>query len=236
MDSNSDAAEGGINVNVEKEKIAIERLKAFQPEEKPYYLCYSGGKDSDVIRILASVAGANHEIHHNLTSVDSPETVQYVRSIPDVHIDIPRRPDGSRITMWNLIPEKLMPPTRKVRYCCAALKEAGGKGYVKITGVRWEESTNRELNQGLVTITDKRKSLKKDLEKNNVNFIQTRRGGVVLNLDNADTRRAVEHCYRTSNTLLNPIIDRIVDANPRVSLISNNKAIATRVIAFMLTL
>lgn len=28
----------------EKERIAIERLKAFEPDE-PYYLCYSGGKD-----------------------------------------------------------------------------------------------------------------------------------------------------------------------------------------------
>ena len=27
----------------QKEKIAIERLRAFEPSEKPYYLCYSGG-------------------------------------------------------------------------------------------------------------------------------------------------------------------------------------------------
>ena len=30
----------------EKERIAIERLKAFEPDE-PYHLCYSGGKDSE---------------------------------------------------------------------------------------------------------------------------------------------------------------------------------------------
>lgn len=36
---------------VQKEKDAIERLKAFEPKDgEPYYLCYSGGKDSDVIR------------------------------------------------------------------------------------------------------------------------------------------------------------------------------------------
>ena len=40
-------------MNIEKEKRAIEYLKAFEPESEPYYLCYSGGKDSDVIRILA---------------------------------------------------------------------------------------------------------------------------------------------------------------------------------------
>ena len=36
----------------EKERIAIERLKAFEPEDG-YFLAYSGGKDSDCIKILA---------------------------------------------------------------------------------------------------------------------------------------------------------------------------------------
>lgn len=40
-----------------KEKRAIEYLKAFEPKDEPYYLCYSGGKDSDCIRILAELAG-----------------------------------------------------------------------------------------------------------------------------------------------------------------------------------
>ena len=56
----------------EKEQKAIEALKMFEPEDEPYYLCYSGGKDSDVIRILAQLAGVKHEIHHNLTTVDAP--------------------------------------------------------------------------------------------------------------------------------------------------------------------
>ena len=72
----------------QKEKRAIEVLKSFEPDE-PYHLCYSGGKDSDVIRILAQLANVKHELHHNLTSVDAPETVYYVKSIPNMHIDIP---------------------------------------------------------------------------------------------------------------------------------------------------
>lgn len=40
----------------QKERIAIERLRAFETSEKPYCLCYSGGKDSDCIRILAARA------------------------------------------------------------------------------------------------------------------------------------------------------------------------------------
>ena len=35
----------------EKERIAIERLKAFEPEDG-YFLAYSGGKDSDCIKLL----------------------------------------------------------------------------------------------------------------------------------------------------------------------------------------
>lgn len=44
-------------MNNEKVQKAIDRLKAFEPANEPYYLCYSGGKDSDCIRILADLAG-----------------------------------------------------------------------------------------------------------------------------------------------------------------------------------
>ena len=44
----------------EKERKAIEALRMFEPEDEPYYLCYSGGKDSDCIRILAQLAGVKH--------------------------------------------------------------------------------------------------------------------------------------------------------------------------------
>ena len=66
-------------MNIEKEQRAIKYLQSFEPEDEPYYLCYSGGKDSDCIRILAELAGVKHECKHNLTTVDAPETVYYVR-------------------------------------------------------------------------------------------------------------------------------------------------------------
>ena len=106
------------------------------PENEPYYLCYSGGKDSDCIRILAELAGVNYVAHHNLTSVDAPETIHYIKSVPNVVIDKAHYSDGTVKTMWNLIPHKKMPPTRLVRYCCSELKGQGGKGQLKITGVR----------------------------------------------------------------------------------------------------
>lgn len=125
---------------------AKERLKAFEPADEPYYLCYSGGKDSDCIRILADLAGVKHDIVHNLTTVDAPETVRYIKSIPNVQVVTPQ------YSMWQLIEKKKIPPTRLIRYCCDELKEKGGKGRIKVTGVRWAESNNRNNNQSLVTI------------------------------------------------------------------------------------
>ena len=57
-------------MNIEKERRAIEMLKNFEPLSEPYYLCYSGGKDSDCIRILAELAGVKCDITHNHTTVE----------------------------------------------------------------------------------------------------------------------------------------------------------------------
>lgn len=60
---------------------AISIYQHFEPKDEPYYVCYSGGKDSDVIRILADMAGVNYELHNNHTTVDAPETVYYIREV-----------------------------------------------------------------------------------------------------------------------------------------------------------
>lgn len=192
-------------MKTEKELKAIERLKAFEPDDG-YYLCYSGGKDSDVIRILAQLAGVKHEVVHNLTTVDAPETVRYVKSV-GARIDRATYPDGSPKTMWNLIVKKHMPPTRLVRYCCSELKEAGGKGRVKITGVRWAESNNRKNSAGVVKIIGKPVTVEKKAEELGAKYDKTKFGDLVMNSDNDSARRLVEHCYRTTSTMINPIVD-----------------------------
>lgn len=162
----------------EKERIAIQRLKAFAPKDgDKYHCCYSGGKDSDCIRILAALADVPHEIHHNLTTVDAPETVQYIKTIPGVIIDKATYKDGTPKTMWNLIPRKKLPPTRLMRYCCSEFKENGGKGKLKITGVRWAESIKRRDNGGVVKIIGKPKTVQQYMTENNVNFQSTKQGG-----------------------------------------------------------
>ena len=169
---------------VDKVEIAIQRLRSFEPEEG-YFLAFSGGKDSCVIKALADMAGVMYEAHYHVTTVDPPELVYFIRKHhPDVTFDHPEQ------TMWQLIVKNGTPPTRIMRYCCQTLKEGNGRGRVVVTGVRWAESVNRKINKGLVNIGSKA-------------------SGIVLNEDNAETRRQVEHCYRTQTTMVNPIIDWI---------------------------
>ena len=188
----------------EKVKASIERLKGFVPEEG-YYLAFSGGKDSVVCKALLEMSGVKFDATYRVTSVDPPELVRFIREKhPDVKMDIPHYADGSPITMWNLIQRKLMPPTRIARYCCEYLKESGGDGRKTVTGVRWEESTNRAKNAGLVVLPEKKYA--KDFA-DNPDFIKTNRGGVVLVNDNEDSRRMVESCYKRQKVMINPIID-----------------------------
>lgn len=161
---------------IDKVQTAIERLRAFEPKDRPYWLAFSGGKDSCVILELAKMAGVKFEAHYNVTSVDPPELVRFVkREHPEVSFDIPHDKNGKPISMWSLLKERATPPTRIARYCCEKLKESSGKGTITITGVRWAESVNRKTNQGMVTITGK--TANKVAEVQAANFTQTSRGG-----------------------------------------------------------
>ena len=84
---------------VNKVQKAIDRLKAFEPPEG-YFLAFSGGKDSVCIKRLAEMAGVKHENHYSITSVDPPELVQFIKTMPDVSRDHPG------ISMWQLIPRR----------------------------------------------------------------------------------------------------------------------------------
>ncbi len=189
---------------LELERKAIERIKAFEPEEG-YYLAFSGGKDSVVCKALLDMAGVKYDSTYRVTSVDPPELVRFIKDQhPDVIREVPRDKEGKPITMWNLIPRKLMPPTRIVRYCCSALKESGGDGRMTVTGVRWAESTNRKNNHGIVTAYSK--AAQKSYG-DNPDFRTTKQGGIILINDNDTSRRMVEQCYKRHRTTLNPIVE-----------------------------
>jgi phosphoadenosine phosphosulfate reductase len=116
---------------------SIDFLKEHEPKEG-YYVAFSGGKDSIVTLDLVRRSGCKHDAHMNLTSVDPPELLKFVREhYPDIDYIKPRK------SMHNLIVLKGFPPTRQIRYCCGYLKEQAGKGRFIVTGVRREESSTR---------------------------------------------------------------------------------------------
>lgn len=122
--------------------------------EAPLIVTYSGGKDSDVMLHLAEscLKPDDFEVMNSHTTVDAPETVRHIRKVfkrlddrgIKTRIDYHEQPDGTRTTMWNLIPQKYMPPTRIVRYCCSVLKESGTPNRICSLGVRAAESSKRQ--------------------------------------------------------------------------------------------
>jgi phosphoadenosine phosphosulfate reductase len=183
------------------EQTAIERLQAASEMSMMHYgepliITDSGGKDSAVIKELARRAGIPFEVMHNHTTADAPETVRFIRSeakrFEDMGIkytiNMPMY-KGKRTSMWSLIPQKLMPPTRLVRYCCSVLKETGGAGRFIATGVRWAESASRKNSRGIY-------------EKNGDSEHR-----IILNNDNDDRRMLFENCRLKAKRTVNPIID-----------------------------
>lgn len=148
-----------------------------------------------------------YEAHYSVTSVDPPELMRYIRKHhPDVIWDYPRDNNGKRVSMWTLIADHTLPPTRMARYCCSALKESAGKGRVTLTGVRWAESANRAAIHGVVDFHNKPVRTRVLAEQLEAEFELNKNGSVILNNDNDASRRMVEQCYRTRKTMVNPIV------------------------------
>lgn len=187
---------------MDKEQLAIARLQdaarlSEHRYKKPLMVTYSGGKDSQVLVALAERAGINFEVVNSHTTADAPETVYFIREQfkameeRDIKCSIvmPRYKDKP-VSMWTLIPQKLMPPTRLVRYCCAVLKENTGRDRFIATGVRWAESARRKNSRGIMETIDR------DPQKR-----------IILMNDNDEKRQLFEACNTKASMSVNPIID-----------------------------
>lgn len=132
-----------LPTQIDPEKRAIERLKiaselSLEQYGTPLVVTTSGGKDSSVCVELALRGGIPFEVQHNHTTADAPETVRFVRRefarLENLGIkctvNYPTY-KGKRTSMWGLIPQKLMPPTRMARYCCEVLEERRRRGKMR---------------------------------------------------------------------------------------------------------
>ena len=172
--------------------VAIERIKSFKPKNG-YYLAFSGGKDSVTIKALTNMAEVKYDAHYNITGIDPPELVYFIREkYPEVERNQHEK------SFFQLVVKKGIPPTRLARYCCECLKEHGGEGRFVITGVRWAESGKRKKNRDMLEF-DRYGSNSKKAKANREKFN--------LMNDNAEKRRMMETCIIRGKHILNPIID-----------------------------
>lgn len=94
---------------------AIKLLQSIPTDDGPIEVCYSGGKDSDVILELAKMAGINYRAIYKNTTIDPRGTMQHVREM-GVEVVQPQQ------NFLNIIRSKGM-PSRFNRFCCRILKE-----------------------------------------------------------------------------------------------------------------
>lgn len=114
--------------------------------ESGFYNTFSGGKDSQVLHHLVKLAGVKHKTHMNLTSVDPPEVIRFVKEhYPDVELIKPK------MSIYEMAKRKHILPTMRFRWCCAEYKEISGIGKVTLIGIRKQESARRSKREEVST-------------------------------------------------------------------------------------
>lgn len=142
--------EDKIRYSKEVIKVASELSQTYY--HKPVVVCYSGGKDSDVLLDIVknTLKPSEYKVLNSHTTLDAPETVYYIRRKfeelraegIECEVSYPYY-KGERTSFWKLCREKQMLPTRMVRYCCSVLKETSTPNQIALLGVREAESVNR---------------------------------------------------------------------------------------------
>lgn len=93
---------------VTKEKQAIALIRSFEKKHGTFELCYSGGKDSDVILHLCKVAGVNCRPIYKSTTIDPPGTLSICREYACLSVQHQLR------YHYEEIPKKTNPANRRL--------------------------------------------------------------------------------------------------------------------------
>lgn len=108
---------------------------------EPYFLGFSGGKDSVVLYDLTVKSGVPFEAYYSCTGLDAPELVKFIKkNYPDVTFKYPKK------SFFKAIREGKQFPTKFRRWCCDDLKKHPTKSVPlknRLMGIRAEESSMR---------------------------------------------------------------------------------------------
>lgn len=141
----------------------------------------------------------------NLTSVDPPEVIRFVKqSYPEVDLIKPKK------SIYQYAIEKQILPTMRVRWCCTEYKENAGAGRVTLIGIRHQESSrrakrneveisNRKFSGTLEGLDEYRQELKAKRARR-----KSKKNGV--NITNADQEQTLGCISGKESILISPII------------------------------
>jgi hypothetical protein len=123
-----------IQNGMNKIEIAIAVIQQNIPHDVPflpYYVCDSGGADSGIVVDLVKRAGVRADFHYNVSPIDPPEIYAFLKK---------ERPE----TKWEYFArgfwkENRGLPTRRFRWCCALIKEAGGSNMAEWVPTKFPE-------------------------------------------------------------------------------------------------
>lgn len=182
-----------------------EKIALNYDAENGYYLAFSGGKDSQALFHMAQLAGVKFRGHMNLTSVDPPEVIRFVKkNYSEVELLKPGK------SIFQSAVEKQILPTMRVRWCCAEYKETAGAGKVTLIGIRKAESSrrakrneveinNRKFSGDLDGLDEYRQELKAKRARR-----KSKEQGV--NITNADEEQTLGCIQGKESLLISPII------------------------------
>ena len=140
----------------------------------------------------------------NLTSVDPPEVIRFVRQhYPEVELIKPKA------SIYQIAVEKTLLPTQRVRWCCNEYKENAGAGRVTLIGIRHQESTRRAKRNEVEISSRKFSGTLEGFEQYREDKLKKPRRGrppKSINITNATGERTVGCISGKESLLISPII------------------------------
>ena len=182
-----------------------EKIAMNYDKDDGFFLAFSGGKDSQALYHIAELGGVKFKAHMNLTSVDPPEVIRFVKNYyPDVELVKPKE------SIYNIAIRRKILPTMRVRWCCAEFKESAGAGKVTLIGIRHEESSRRSRRNEVEISSRKFSGTLDGLEeyrqeqKAKEARRKSKKDGV--NIMNADQEQTLGCIHGKESLLISPII------------------------------